>query len=332
LRLSAWAPARAATDQAIGYFDASGDVGSPAIAGTTSYDAAAQTYTMVGSGTNMWATRDEFQFAWRKLSGDFILRTHAAFSGQGVEEHRKLGWIIRTSLDADATYVDAAIHGNGLTSLQYRAVKGGPTMQLPSAVVAPDVIQLERKGKMFIMSVARYGEPFTRTELTELDLGSDGLRRASSSARTTPRCPERAVFSNVRIVVPPPAGWRPYRDYIGSNLEVMKIGSPALKVLYTAPGSFQAPNWTRDGKSLIYNADGKLYRFDLGTKTPTLIDTGTVTRNNNDHVLSFAGDMLGISSSAGDSDGSVVLRCRTTGWRAEAHHESLAVLLPRLVA
>ncbi|HJY33973.1 MAG TPA: hypothetical protein VJ260_03930, partial [Vicinamibacterales bacterium] len=108
----AWAPARAATD--IGYFDASGDVGSPAISGTTSYDAAAQTYTMVGSGTNMWATRDEFQFAWRKLSGDFILRTHAAFPGKGVEEHRKLGWIIRTSLDADSTYVDAAIHGNGL--------------------------------------------------------------------------------------------------------------------------------------------------------------------------------------------------------------------------
>jgi hypothetical protein len=137
LALIAWAPARATTDQAIGYFEASGDVGSPAIAGTTSYDGATQTYTMVGSGTNMWAARDEFQFAWRKLSGDFILRTHAAFPGKGVEEHRKLGWIIRTSLDADSTYVDAAIHGNGLTSLQYRAVKGGATMQLPSAVVAP---------------------------------------------------------------------------------------------------------------------------------------------------------------------------------------------------
>ena len=312
LALIAWTPARATTDQAIGYFDASGDVGSPAIAGTTSYDAAAQTYTMVGSGTNMWAERDEFQFAWRKLSGDFILRTHAAFPGQGVEEHRKLGWIIRTSLDADDTYVDAAIHGNGLTSLQYRAVKGGPTMQLPSAVVAPDVIQLERKGKMFIMSVARYGEPFTRTELTELDLGDDVYVGLFVCAHN-PKVSERAVFSNVRIVVPPPAGWRPYRDYIGSNLEVMKIGSPALKVLYTAPGSFQAPNWTRDGKSLIYNADGKLYRFDLGTKTPTPIDTGTVTRNNNDHVLTFAGDMLGISSSAGDSDGSVVFTMPTTG-------------------
>src|SRR6188474_1778460 len=109
LALIGWAPARAATDQAIGYFDASGDVGSPAIAGATTYDAAAQTYTMVGSGTNMWAARDEFQFVWRKLSGDFILRTHAAFPGKGVEEHRKLGWIIRTSLDADSTYVDAAI-------------------------------------------------------------------------------------------------------------------------------------------------------------------------------------------------------------------------------
>ena len=102
---------------------------------------------MAGSGTNMWSTRDEFQFAWRKLKGDFIVRTHVKFVGQGVEPHRKAGSIVRTSLDADATYADAAVHGNGLTSLQFRATKGGPTFQLPSAMVAPDVIQLERKGR-----------------------------------------------------------------------------------------------------------------------------------------------------------------------------------------
>ena len=65
----------------VGYFEGSGDVGAPAIAGSTTYDAAAQTYTIVGAGTNMWAARDEFQFAWRKMTGDFIVRTHAAFVG-----------------------------------------------------------------------------------------------------------------------------------------------------------------------------------------------------------------------------------------------------------
>jgi len=50
-----------------------------------------------------------------------------------------------------------------------------------------------------------------------------------------------------------------------------------------------------DGKALIYNSEGKLYRFDLETNKPTLIDTGDVQKNNNDHVLSFDGKMLGIS-------------------------------------
>ena len=52
---------------AVGYFEATADLGSPAIAGSTAYDATAQTYTMSAGGTNMWAARDEFQFAWRKM-------------------------------------------------------------------------------------------------------------------------------------------------------------------------------------------------------------------------------------------------------------------------
>jgi TolB protein len=306
------APDAARTETSLGYFEASGDVGSPAIAGSTTYDAATQTYTLTGSGTNMWATRDEFQFASRKLKGNFILRAHVKFPAQGVEPHRKLGWIIRSSLDAGSPYVDAAVHGNGLTSLQYRSAPGGQTFQLPSMVSGPDVVQLERDGKKFVMSVARYGEPFTRTELTELDLGDDVYVGLFVCAHN-PKVSERGVFSNVRIVVPPPAGWRPYRDYIGSNLEVMRVDSPDRKVLYTAPGSFQAPNWTRDGKSLIYNDSGKLYKFDLATNKPSLLDTGTVTANNNDHVLSFDGTMLGISSSPEGENGSVVYTVPSSG-------------------
>ncbi len=306
------ASGRMSSRQGLGYFEGSGDVGNPAIPGSIAYNAQAQTYTMAGAGTNMWSTRDEFHFAWRKLKGDFIVRTHAKFVGQGVEPHRKVGWIVRSSLDADATYADAAVHGNGLTSLQYRATKGGPTFQLPSAVVAPDVIQLERKGKMFIMSTARYGEPFTRTELTELDLGDEVYIGLFVCAHN-PKVSEQAVFSNVRIVVPPPAGWRPYRDYIGSNLEVMRIDSPDRKVLYTTPGSIQAPNWTRDGKALIYNGSGRLYRFDLATNTPAVIDTGEATANNNDHVLSFDGTMLGISHRPSENENSVVYTVPTAG-------------------
>jgi Tol biopolymer transport system component len=59
---------------------------------------------------------------------------------------------------------------------------------------------------------------------------------------------------------------------------------------------FEAPNWARDGKALIYNRGGRLYRFDIDRREETPIDTGDVIQNNNDHVLSFDGTMLAISS------------------------------------
>ena len=78
-------------------------------------------------------------------------------------------------------------------------------------------------------------------------------------------------------------------------------------VVYTDPKSIQAPNWTPDGKSLIYNGGGALYNFNLATRTPTVINTGKVNRSNNDHVISFDGRYLGIShSSKEDNNKSIV--------------------------
>ena len=121
---------RLAGQPGLGYFHGHEDVGPPAIAGKAVYDAAAQTYTLTGSGTNMWEARDEFHVAWRRMTGDFILRTHASFVGAGTDPHRKLGWIIRRSLKPDSAYVDAAVHGDGLTSLQFRRADGGITEEV----------------------------------------------------------------------------------------------------------------------------------------------------------------------------------------------------------
>jgi TolB protein len=297
---------RISGQQPIGYFQGHDDVGQPKIAGSTTYDADRQSYTMVGAGTNMWAARDEFQFAWRRMTGDFILRAHVTFLGTGTDPHRKAGWIIRTSLDAASPYVDAALHGDGMTSLQYRRTAGAITEESRSTITKPEIIQLERRGRTYTMSVARYGEPFTRTEVSDIDVGDEVYVGLFVCAHN-PDVMERAVFRNVRIDVPPKAGWVPYRDYIGSNLEVLDLATGDRTVLETSPISLQAPNWTRDGKTLVYNSDGKLYRFDLATRRATVLDTGFATKNNNDHVFSFDGTMLGISHhSADDNNRSVI--------------------------
>src|SRR4029079_15151974 len=157
----------------LGQFQDTGDVGSPALTGTTAFNPVTQTYSLSAGGTNMWANRDEFQFAWRKLSGDFILQAQIAFVGASVEPHRKAGLIIRSTIEADSPYADAVIHGDGLTSLQFRRAKGAVTEQIESPVKGADVVQIERSGSTYVMSVAKFGQPFTTAQVADLKLGDD---------------------------------------------------------------------------------------------------------------------------------------------------------------
>lgn len=285
-----------------GQFTANGDIGAVKTRGQVVYDGEAQTYMVSGSGTNMWSGNDEFQFVWRKVSGNFILSAGVEFLGQGVEPHRKMGWMIRYSLGPDSPYVDVARHGDGLTSMQFRRSKGAETEQVLSGIDAPDVIQLERRDGKFIMSVARKGARLSTAELADVALPDEvyvGLFICAHNADVV----EAGQFSNVRVTVPAPENFQPYRDYYGSRLEILDIETGHRRVVHTEMDSLQAPNWTRDGKALIYNRNGRLYRFDLATSELSEIDTAFATSNNNDHVISFDGKQLGISHHSADYDG-----------------------------
>ena len=291
----------------VGIFDGQNDIGRVKTEGTGTYVDQLQTYQVSGSGTNIWANHDEFHFVWKKMKGDFILRCDAGFIGKGVEEHRKIGWMVRSSLDTGSKHISAVVHGAGLTSLQFRRATDGPMDEKKFDILGPDVIQLERKGNVYTMSVAHKGELFVSQEISDLDLGDDvyvGLFICSHN----PNVVEKAVFNDVRIVVPAPASLVPYRQYLGSDLEILDVQSQNSRIIYQTPGSIQAPNWMKDGKRLLYNAEGLLYTFDLKTNTPTQLNTGSATHNNNDHVMSFDGKWLAISSSdkSGASIGWVV--------------------------
>jgi TolB protein len=288
----------------IGIFDNQCDVGPVKHNGNATYDSATQQYHLEGAGTNIWGTHDEFHFVWKKMKGDFILRTNAEFIGKGVEEHRKVGLMVRSSLDTNSKHINAVVHGDGLTSLQFRRTASGNTEEIKSTLTGANVIQLERRGNTYTMSVARKGETFVTEKLDGLELGDDvyvGIFICSHNPDVT----EKAVFNNVRIVVPAGKDLVPYKGYIGSSIEILDLASQNSKVIYQIPSSLQAPNWTNDGKSLIYNRDGRLYNFDLATLTPKTINTGAASNNNNDHVISFDGKTLAISSGNGEKGASV---------------------------
>jgi TolB protein len=138
---------------AVGIFEGHGDVGA-AYQGSVQYDAAKKSYLVAGSGENMWGGTDEFQFAWKKMSGDVEVSAEITFLGQGKNPHRKAVAMVRQSLDADSAYADVALHGVGLTSLQYREEKGAITKEVQATISAPKQIRLVKRGAIFTMWLA----------------------------------------------------------------------------------------------------------------------------------------------------------------------------------
>lgn len=289
--------------QPLGVFEGHGDVGAAGLPGRAAFDAATGAYTLEGAGSG--SDRDAFHLAWKRMTGDFILTARAHFDGDGAGPHRKLGWTVRAGLDADAAHASAAVHGDGLASLQFRRTRSAQTEEIKSTVAAPDVVQLARTGNTYTLSVARFGEPFVSEEVTDLALG-DAVYVGLFISAHREEAREKAVFRDVRITVPAPDSLVAYRQYLGSNLEILDVETGHREIVHRAPDSFQAPNWTPDGKALIYNHNGLLYRFDLETRTPAVLPTGFADRNNNDHVLTFDGRMLGISHHPPDEGHSII--------------------------
>ena len=301
------AAASAPAQQAgLGLFQAQTDVGQVTKQGSVTYDAGRDRYTIVGSGANMWLDHDDFHYVWKRIPGNFLLLARAQFDGPGVEPHRKFGWTVRSNLATGSPQVTAAVHGDGLVALQFRRAAGGQTEEVRSPVTGPDVIQLERAGDGYTLSVGRFGDTLAPVRVAALALG-DTLYVGLFVCAHNDTVVERATFRDVRITAPAPVGFVPYRDYIGSNLEILDVATGDRTIVFRSPESLQAPNWTKDGAALIYNSQGLLYRFDLAQRRPVALNTGFATSNNNDHVLSFDGRTLAIShQSAEDHNASIV--------------------------
>lgn len=304
----------------IGIFEGHQDIGEVSLPGSVSYNEGDQEYLVESSGENMWFGTDQFHYLWRSIQGDFILRARVSFIGKGMNPHRKLGWMVRNSLSEDAPHANAAIHGDGLSSLQYRNESGGETrekvLEEASGKGVPGIVQLERRGNEFIMGAAREGEPLKKVSITIPEIRNEafvGLYVCSHEKEVS----ERAIFSDVRIVRPFGEKMTAYQDYLGSNLEVLDLESGKRKVLLRSAHSIQAPNWTADGRHLIYNSNGFLYTYELETGAVRRLETGFATNNNNDHVLSFDGRQLGISHHDPEEDGASVIYTLPTEGSAE---------------
>ncbi len=183
---------------AVGIFEQHRDVGDTPKEGTVDFNADTGNYRVTGGGANIWGKVDAFHFAWRRISGDVVVTADVKFVGTGAVEHRKAVLMIRQYLDRDAAYADVALHGDGLTSLQYRPEAGAETLEQRSTLNMPSRIRIARRGNQFTMYAAKGEEEMVPTGPATVVLEDPvyvGIGMCSHDANTL----ETAIFSNVRI-------------------------------------------------------------------------------------------------------------------------------------
>lgn len=292
-----------------GLFDTQADLGVTPKTGSFQYDAKAGEYRLTGGGANIWATEDAGFFAWKRLSGDVTLTADVQFVGAGAVAHRKAVLMVRQDLTPGSAYADIALHGDGLTSLQYRPSAGAQTAEIKSTVTAPTRLRITRRGNVFTIYAGKPGEELVAAGPLTLALPDPvyvGLGICSHDANVL----ETAVFSNVTLQQPQPA--QRYR----SKITVYDLASKKSETIFTADQVIEAPNWSRDGKFLLVNTNGNLYRLPLGVAEPKLdkLEMGDGGwRCNNDHDFTRDGKLLAFSASSPNSRQSQVWLAKADG-------------------
>jgi TolB protein len=190
----------------VGIFDNHEDIGHPKIAGSAGYDKVTHTYMLKGSGYNIWFNRDEFQYVYKKIKGDFIATANFEFIGAKGNGHRKIGWMIRESTDDKSIHVSAVEHGDGLTVMQWRAVTGENMKDPEGEIFFPEktfeVIQLQRIGKRLILRVGHVGEPLKTVGAHEMDNMPDDALLGLFICSHDPEVSEEARVWDVHIDQP----------------------------------------------------------------------------------------------------------------------------------
>ncbi len=285
-------------------FSATTDVGAVRHPGSVARDPKAGQIRMTGSGENIWGRTDAFTFAWKMVDGDVACRSDIEWAGAGRNPHRKAGWMIRAGLEPDDPYVDAVLHGDGLISMQYRAIKGGETAELKSAITGPATLTFERTGDQFTLFVhGPNGALHPAGTITVPLPGAAyaGLVVCSHDSAVA----ETALFTNVAM-----SELGRIADtarVLESSLETFDVQTGVRTIVRRAREHFEAPNWSRDGTRLIYSSGGLLYSLPVGGGEPQKINTGAANRCNNDHGMSWDGTKLVVSHSAEDGKSRIYL-------------------------
>jgi TolB protein len=280
----------------LGVFQSHSDLGIALHPGSTEYHSAQNAYTLTGGGEDIGFTSDAFQFAWKQVSGDIRLTADVSFLQKVGNRQGKAMLMIRQTLDADSPQVDVALHGDGLTALEYRDAKGGTRHAIQSNISAPHRLRIEKRGDfIYLFLAAAAGEPL-RPAGASIKLRLEGSFYVGIGVCSYDKdVIEKAIFTNVDLAPRLNSAGPPV---LYSTLETVAIASADRRVVYTDASHFEAPNWTRDGSSFLFNREGLILRLPVAGGEPATVDTGRAIHCNNDHGISPDSEWLAISDSS----------------------------------
>ena len=209
----------------------------------------------------MWFKTDSFHYVWKRVEGDVALAADIRFPQAGGNNHRKAVLMIRQTLDPDSVYADAVLHGDGLTSLQFREQAGDGTHEVQTAIAAPTRLRLEKIGDSVYLSLA----------------GPDGVLRPSGcSTRLAFQSPfylglgvcahddeafETVEFSKV-VIGPPSTAVTAVR----SSLEFVYAASADRRSVYHTTDRIEARGWAPDGSALLFARGDHVFRCPLAAR------------------------------------------------------------------
>ncbi len=248
-------------------FTQASDVGTVSRPMSAALDPLTGTYTLAAAGENIWGTRDAFGYLWKQVRGDVAFAASVKLTGKGGHPHRKAGVMFRQSLDPGAPYVDVVVHGDGLTSLQYRAEPGGVTREIQCATEAPFAVRLEKRGDYIQLSLANDVGLFSASGCGLRLALRGGFHAGLVVSAHDDAAYESAEFRHVAIGTPA----EPAEERL-SAIEVLDVDSLNRRIVYISRTSIDAPSFTATGDAICFRGEGQLQRLVIdGSSEPVTV-------------------------------------------------------------
>ena len=174
------------------------DIGAVGVAG--SFSQSGGTFTVAGSGSDIWTTGDQFHYAWQNASGDLDVIARVA-SEQQTSGFAKAGVMVRESLATNSIEASVLLTPTNGVAMEIRPTTGASSINVAGWVkgpVPPQWVKLSRVGNTFTASYSVDGSAWTQIASTNVTMNVGATVGMAVTAHNNAAL-NTAAFDNVSV-------------------------------------------------------------------------------------------------------------------------------------